>query len=140
MEYLIGIALGVVVAFIGRVFRFDLDKSFYPVILIVVAFYYVLFSIMSREPETIIYELLIALVFTGTALFGSKYSMYIVASGLIFHGIYDVAHDSIFINSGVPLWWPGFCAAIDLALGIIAIYLTKCRSNKSLQPSAESGG
>lgn len=140
MEYLTGLALGVLIAILGRVLSFDQDKSFYPVILIVVAFYYVLFSIMSRNTDTILYEIVIALVFTITALFSSKYSMYIVAAGLILHGVYDAAHDLILINTGVPIWWPGFCAAFDVVLGVIVIYLTKSRSNKLLQPTIESRG
>lgn len=139
MEYIIGIALGVMIAVLGRAMRFDEDKSFYPVILIVIAFYYVLFSVLSGETNTIIIELLIAIAFTIAALIGSKLSVYIIAVGLILHGAYDAFHDFILINEGVPSWWQGFCAAVDIALGVFVIYFAINRSNKSLQPTAESG-
>ena len=133
MEIVIGAALGVIVAFLGRTLKFDQDASFYPVILIVVAFYYVLFSVMTGETNIVVYELLIALAFTITAIIGSKISIYIVAVGLIFHGIFDVFHNFIFLNAGVPSWWPGFCAAIDVVLGILVMYFALNRSSKALQ-------
>ena len=133
MEIIIGVAIGLMTAIIGRTLKFDQDASFYPVILIVIAFYYVLFSVMSGETNIVIYELSIALAFTITAIIGSKISIYIIAVGLIFHGIFDVFHDFILLNEGVPSWWPGFCAAVDIVLGILVIYFAFNRSNKALQ-------
>jgi len=135
MEIIIGAAVGLMVAILGRTLKFDQDASFYPVILIVIAFYYVLFSVLSGETDVVVYELLIALAFTITAIIGSKISIYIVAVGLIFHGIFDVFHNFIFLNDGVPSWWPGFCAAADVVLGMLVIYFAINRSSKALQPT-----
>ena len=33
------------------------------------------------------------------------------------HGLFDLLHPAVIDNSGVPAWWPAFCAAVDLVLG-----------------------
>lgn len=140
METIIGIAIGLMIAILGRAMRFDEDASFYPVILIVIAFYYVLFSILDGGTNIVIFELLIALAFTTLAFIGPKKSVYIVPAGIIFHGIYDVFHDAIFINKGVPLWWPAFCAAVDISIGFLVIYFAIKRSNDTPRPTQKSRG
>ncbi|MDH5445444.1 MAG: hypothetical protein OEY52_07790 [Gammaproteobacteria bacterium] len=124
MEYLIGTALGVFVLILARVTRFDTDRSFYPVILIVIAFYYVLFAVMIEEADVIFYELLASVVFSSVAIIsGMRNLVYVVAAGLILHGVYDLTHNLIFINPGTPSWWQGFCAAFDFVLGVDCLYL-----------------
>lgn len=46
---------------------------------------------------------------------------------------FDCAHGSFTENAGVPGWWPGFCLAIDLALGMWLIVVVLKRSNQELQ-------
>ena len=50
MEYLIGVLLALAVAGIGAGIGFDRDRSFAPVVLIVIASYYVLFA-LSEVPS-----------------------------------------------------------------------------------------
>jgi hypothetical protein len=33
---------------------------------------------------------------------------------LFAHGVYDFFHGHLFINPGVPVWWPQFCSAFDV--------------------------
>ena len=52
MEYLIGVALALALTGVFAAMGFDRDRSFYPVVLIVVATYYVLFAVMGRPAAT----------------------------------------------------------------------------------------
>jgi hypothetical protein len=140
MEYAIGLVLALAIAVLAGILEFDKDRSFYPVILIVIAMYYLLFAVMGGNTEVIAKELIIALLFLAIAITGARISVIIVAVGLIVHGIFDLIHDLLVINSEVPAWWPGFCFAVDVALGIAVLYIAKSRSNKSLQPTAGRGG
>ena len=140
MEYIIGIVLGLVIAGLAKVLGYDKDRSFYPVILIVIAMYYVLFAVMNENTGIIITELIIALLFILLAMLSSRGSLLIVAVGLIAHGVFDLFHHLIITNPEVPAWWPGFCVAVDVVLGLVVLVIANTRSNKSLQPTAESSG
>ncbi len=140
MEYFAGIIVAIIIAALASILGFDKDKSFYPVILIIIAVFYVLFAIMSGSIDTIIRESVIAFVFIIVAITGAKKTVFIIAFGLIVHGIFDIFHNQFITNTSVPAWWPMFCAIVDIVLGTWVMYLTKKRSNKSLPPTAESGG
>ncbi len=131
MEYTIGIVLGLAIAGLAKILEYDKDRSFYPVILIVIAMYYVLFAVMNESAGIIITELIIALVFMSIAVVGARVSALIVAVGLMAHGVFDLFHNLIVTNPDVPAWWPGFCAAVDVVLGLVVLYIAKTRSNKS---------
>jgi hypothetical protein len=47
MEYAIGVILGLAIAAVATGIGFARDRSFYPTVLIVIATYYVLFSVMG---------------------------------------------------------------------------------------------
>ena len=124
-EFLIGVALAILVAIFGAITNFDRDRSFYSTVLIVIASYYVLFSFIAIEAIAI--EILIALIFCILAVFGATKWPLLLGLSIIFHGIFDYAHDSFIENSGVPVWWPAFCAGVDIALGIWVVYLSEVK-------------
>lgn len=117
MEYAIGVILGLAIAAAATVIGFVRDRSFYPTVLIVIATYYVLFAVMGDAYEALIAELLVAGVFLLVAIVGYRTSLWVVALGLVAHGIFDYNHGLLIENAGVPGWWPGFCLAIDVTLG-----------------------
>lgn len=129
MEYAIGAILGLAIAAAATAIGFDRDRSFYPTVLIVIATYYVLFAVMGGA-KALTAELLVAGGFLLTAIVGYKKSLWVVALGLVAHGIFDYSHDSFVDNSGVPDWWPGFCLAIDVTLGAWLITVLAKRSNQ----------
>lgn len=43
----------------------------------------------------------------------------------ITHGIFDVLHDCFFLNPGVPEWYPVFCAAIDIVIGVYMVRFSR---------------
>ena len=125
MPYVVGIALSLGVALFARRGGFDRDRAFYPTVLIVIASYYVLFAAMSESVHTVLMESLVMTGFLIAAVVGFKSSAWIVVGGLAVHGVFDVFHDSLLENSGVPIWWPAFCLAYDLgAAGGLAWVIT----------------
>ena len=123
LPYVVGIVLSIGVALFAKSVGFDRDRAFYPTVLIVVASYYVLFAVMSGSIQTVLLESVMMTLFAIAAVAGFKASLWIVVLGLAAHGLQDVVHGQIIQNSGVPAWWPAWCAAYDLgaagALGVI---------------------
>lgn len=118
VELLIGILLGGVIIFGAKVNGFEMDRSLYPVLLIVIALYYVLFAFQSYDRGEILFELVMALLFSALAVWGHRKGLILVVLGLVLHGIYDLAQRSIEFSTDPPEWWPLFCLGFDLTLAL----------------------
>lgn len=114
MPLLVGLVLSLGVAVFARRTGLDRDRAFYPTVLIVVALYYVLFAVMSGSPRTVVIEVLVMTGFATAAVTGFWWSRWIVVAGLFAHGVMDTFHGHVIENTGVPVWWPAFCAAYDV--------------------------
>ena len=123
---LIGIVLAPAIVILGRLSRLDRDRAMYPIALIVIAAYYVLFATRGGA-QALPAELIAATVFTVVAIIGFRTSLWWVAAGIAGHGVFDwVVHPHLIANPGVPVFWPAFCGSIDVALGaILAILLLR---------------
>lgn len=119
MEYLIGLVL--TLAIIGGCIAVGLerDRAYYPLILIVIAFYYVLFAAMDPSGRALVAEIAVACVFSLLAVLGFKKSMWLVAGAFAAHGAFDLVHHLLIDNAGVPHWWPGFCLASDVVFAAV---------------------
>jgi len=121
MEYVIGIAAAIAVGLFATVIGFDKERSFYPVVLIVIATLYLLFAVMAGSMESLAAESIPALVFVVMAALGfRKKAPWLVVVGLALHGVFDFFHHAVIANPGVPVWWPGWCLAYDV---VAAVYL-----------------
>ena len=80
----------------------DRDRAFYPTVLIVIAFYYVLFSVLGGITSSTIPEISIAAVFVAAASLGFRRNLWLVVVALAAHGILDAFHGSLVLNPGVP--------------------------------------
>jgi len=76
---------------------------------------------MGGSSRAIVIELLIAGVFVVAASLGFRGSLWVVAAALAAHGVQDFFHGQLVTNAGVPVWWPAWCGAYDVAA---AAYLT----------------
>ncbi len=123
MEYLIGVAFTAALIVLAKTVGFEKDRSFYPTILIVIALLYVLFAALDKRIEVIGIEIVIASLFIVSAILGFKKNFLFVSVGIFFHGLFDFAHHLLLENQGVPNWWAGFCAIIDVLLGIYLIFV-----------------
>jgi len=120
MEYVIGVISAAAVGMFASVIGFDKERSFYPVVLIVVASYYILFAATARSTHALLAEAFPMLLFTAAAALGFRRTAWIIVAGLALHGLFDFVHPAAITNPGVPVWWPGFCLAYDLTA---AVYL-----------------
>ena len=118
VELLIGIVLGGVIIFAAKATGFEKDRSFYPVVLIVIALYYVLFAFQSYDGIEIVFEIAIALLFSAVAVWGHRKGLIIVVLGLLLHGIYDLTQSHIEFSTDPPEWWPLFCLGFDFTLAV----------------------
>ena len=126
----IGVLLAVGIAVLAKFTRFDEDRSFYSTVLVIVASYYVLFAVLDSSAHALVWELVIAVAFSTVAITGALFLPSLVGIGIIAHGLFDLVHDALIENSGVPTWWPSFCASIDVVLGLWVIIVTRSRLTK----------
>lgn len=115
LPFLIGLGLALGAFVLGRVAGLDRDRAFYPTALIVIAALYDLFAVMGGSTKALILESLVGCVFLAAAVLGFRRNLWIVAAGLLAHGIMDFFHDRLISNPGVPRFWPMFCGAYDVA-------------------------
>jgi hypothetical protein len=125
VEYLIGVVLALGISMGATAIGFDRERSFYPIVLIVIAFLYALFAIMAGSTHALLLELLPGALFLTAAVIGFKKSLWWAVAGLIGHGLLDFVHGHFISNPGVPVFWPGFCATYDLVAGAYLAFLLK---------------
>jgi hypothetical protein len=117
MEYLAGVIVALAVAGLATLIGLDRERSFYPTVLIVVASYYALFAVIGASKGALETKSAVGAGFLALALLGFKRSMWLVAAAIAGHGLFDMIHNLLIENPGVPVWWPAFCATVDLILG-----------------------
>lgn len=140
MEYLIGIVLALAVCAFARLARFDHDRVFYPMLVIVIATYYILFAVIGNSTRTLTLESVIAGAFLALAVAGFKKNVWVIVAALAAHGVFDFFHHRFVHNDGVPFWWPGFCLAFDvLAAAFLAMLLMR-RSGFAASTNSRSSG
>lgn len=124
MELLVGVLLGLGVLAFAAVVGFDRVRAFYPILLMVIATYYVLFATMEGSPVGLVLEAAIMSAFVTASVAGLRWNLWVVVVGLAGHGLLDALHPRLPIESGAPTWWPPFCMAFDLvAAGWLALRL-----------------
>ena len=135
IEGVIGLILAGVTIYSSRIQNYE--HWMYSVVLISLPLIYMGFGIFSDSNEVILKELIYGLPFLfvglGCFIFGFKGSGYIVAIFWLLHGAYDLAHDKFFINSGVPVWYPVFCAAVDVVIGIYLLVIATKIPNSNIK-------
>ncbi|BFU93344.1 MAG: hypothetical protein NTNFB02_00660 [Nitrospira sp.] len=133
MPVVVGLLLAVGIAALAKFTRFDKDRSFYSTVLIIIASYYVLFAVLGGSRHALVWELVIAVAFSTIAITGALAQPTLVGAGIVAHGLFDLVHDAIIENSGVPTSWPSFCGSIDVLLGLWVITLTRSRYGQRSQ-------
>jgi len=132
MEYAIGIAAATAVGLFATLIGFDKERSFYPVVLIVIATLYLLFAAQAGSTGALVAEAIPALLFVATAALGFRKTPWLVVAGLALHGVFDFFHHAVITNPGVPVWWPGWCLAYDVvAAGYLAALIITRRVSRT---------
>ncbi len=131
LEIIIGIVLAIGVCVIAHVAKMDRERVFYPFLLMVIASYYLLFAAIGNSIHAALAEMVPMALFSLLAIWGFKRNLWIVVGALIAHGVFDFSHALFINNDGVPIWWPGFCAAFDI---VCAAYLARQIKAKIISP------
>ena len=128
MPYVIGAGLALVICLFATFVGFDRDRAFYPTLTIVIASYYALFALMGGAMGALGVESVVILMFALASVVGFKFNLWVVVGALVGHGILDALHAHFVANPGVPVWWPMFCLAYDVAAGgYLALLLGRSR-------------
>ncbi|PIB92576.1 alpha/beta fold hydrolase [Caulobacter sp. FWC2] len=115
MDIIIGALGGLALCAFATLVGFDRDRAFYPVMLAVIAGYYLLFAIMSGDTSALVLDGLVMISFLAVAVIGFKTNLWVVAAALLAHGVFDAFHRHLIDNPGAPPWWPTFCLTFDVA-------------------------
>ncbi|APV52008.1 hypothetical protein BWI17_21460 [Betaproteobacteria bacterium GR16-43] len=132
--YLVGVILALSVGLSMSFIGFNRDRAFYPTVMIVIAFYYGLFSVMGGSTQMLLYESVGIVAFCTMAVLGFKLNLWWVVAALAAHGVYDFFHDHLFVNPGVPSFWPTFCLAYDVVAAAYLAWLLTQRRGASARP------
>lgn len=132
MEYSVGIVLGIAIGIFSTLVGLDRDRPLYPTALIVIASYYGLFAVVGGSNAAIVNESIAAVIFIAIAAVGFRTNLWLVAAGIIGHGIFDIFHHLLIDNPGLPSWWPMFCMSIDIVIGA---YLAVMLAWKKIAPT-----
>lgn len=125
MDILIGIGLALAVSLLAHSVGFDRERAFYPVVMIVIASYYVLFAVMDGSVSALIPEVIGMTAFSLVAVFGFRQNLWLVVLALAGHGLFDFFHADLVKNHGVPVWWPTFCGAYDVVAAAALAFLLR---------------
>lgn len=118
MDYLAGVVVAAAIAGLGHLAGFERERSFYPVVMVAIALVYLLLAAVASAPWLALAELAIGAIFAAVAVLGFRYNLWLVVVALVAHGLYDAAHAALLSPAAVPPWYPAFCLAVDLTLGI----------------------
>lgn len=134
---LIGLAATLTVALLARIIGMDRDRALYPIALVFIAAYYLLFAVIGGSQSELWIEFLFFLMFVGMAFVGFRSSLWLVVGGLAAHGLFDVFHHYVVAGRGVPSWWPGFCLGADVAAAacLAALLILRPTSGPTVSPS-----
>ncbi len=99
-----------------------LDDRAWPIFLICLPVFYMLFGVLAMDGSAILKEFLYGLPYIATGLLiwrvRTVTTALLIGLAWLSHGFYDYYHDFFFINPGVFSWYPAFCALIDISVGI----------------------
>jgi hypothetical protein len=135
MALVVGLILPLVVGVFATTVGLDRDRAFYPTVMIVIALLYSLYAVIGESTHALVLELLVGTGFILAAVVGFRSTLWVVVAALAAHGIYDFTHGALFLNPGVPDFWPQFCAAYDVvAASYLAWLLASGRSPAGALP------
>ena len=92
MEYLVGIALALIVSVSATLIGLDKDRAFYPTVLAVIASYYDLFAVIGASTQALMVESLVMVLLVGATVLGFKRNLWFIVVALFAHGIFDYFH------------------------------------------------
>ena len=141
IETVVGIIVAVLVVILAQ--KRGLETWLYSASLLILPAVYIVFGIFSTGEHVMLKEFLYGLPFIVAGILGLKlsfrFSAYLIAIFWLAHAVYDLAHGALFVNNGVPGWYPLFCAVVDFLVGAYLIYLARRLPNSNLKLGVSDG-
>lgn len=139
----IGLTLGVLTILFVRFSHFE--NWFYSLNLLALPLIYLGFAAYGGDSHAAVLEVLWGTPFFAGGIllfiFNPRWSTVLLGLFWLAHAAYDLTHNNLFNNSGVPGWYPALCAAFDGVLGVYLLILSSKlglfiinRSDKCLSP------
>lgn len=127
IEALIGAAVGILTIVSVRVLRGE--RWLYSLGLLTLPGLYAFFALRAGEPAVGIKEMVYGVPYVvaglGFALVSVRRSAVVVGMFWLAHGLYDLVHDRLITNSGVPDGYPIFCFVVDVVVGLYLLWLAR---------------
>jgi hypothetical protein len=101
------------------------ERSGAAVLLAAIAVFYPVFAAQEGDVTALVLHIAVFAGFVLLAQFGFQRGMHLLAGGLVGHGIFDIGLH--IIGAPGPLWWPVFCASVDIVAGMALIRLLQTR-------------
>jgi hypothetical protein len=130
---MVAILFGILTALVVIILTVLLSKQFQKklfaaTMLCAIAFIYVGFALKGNTLNSIVLEVLVALVFYFVSMIGFVNNSRLIAYGILLHGVWDILHHQAWaIQTNVPHYWPSYCLVADLILGIYFVLYFKMR-------------
>ena len=135
IEALLGAAVGVLTILLARSIRGQ--RWLYSIGLLVLPSLYALFALQAGEYAVGVKEMLYGLPFLAAglafALVSVRQSAVVVGAFWMLHGLYDLVHDRLITNRGVPGWYPVWCCSVDVVIGAYLLWLSRRVADANLR-------
>ncbi|WNQ12519.1 hypothetical protein MJA45_05660 [Paenibacillus aurantius] len=119
IEIFVGLLLGIVLVLLVR--KYKQEGWLYSAVLVSLPLIYVTYALVIGDFSTAVKELLVGGPFLiggfWCLMFRVPMSARITGILWLMHALFDVAHGLLFVNHGVPEWYPLFCGAVDTVIG-----------------------
>ena len=97
-----------------------------------IAFIYVGFSLKGNTIGLIVLEVLIAVVFYLIAVIGYSKNNYLIAYGIVLHGVWDILHhNASLVKTDIPYYWPLYCLITDIICGVYFFIVFRTKTTKN---------
>lgn len=117
----VGIVCGTALVFVMKHSGMLAERSGAAMLLAAIAAFYPVFAVMAADPLAIILHVVVFTAFAVLAVRAFHIGLHLIAGGIIAHGIFDIIIGAVHVTG--PLWWPAFCAGLDIATGILILRL-----------------
>ncbi len=140
MDYAIGALMGLGVCAYATFVGLDRGRALYPVMVAVIASYYLLFAAMAEAGPAYVPEAVSFVLFAAAATVGFRTNLWLAAAALLAHGLFDAVHPMLIDNPGVPGWWAAYCLAFDAAAAAyLAWLIVRSAPDRSLKGLIAAG-
>jgi hypothetical protein len=127
IEALMGAAVGVLTIVLARIIHGQ--GWVYSVGLLALPGLYALFALQAGEQAVSVKEMIYGIPFVVAglvfAMVSVRKSAVVVGIFWMLHGLYDLAHDQLITNAGVPGWYAVWCFSVDVVIGAYLLWLSR---------------